>query len=586
MCGIIGYVGNKKAAPILLEGLRLLAYRGYDSCGIATSTTDELHVKKDVGEVEKVDAKLDFSQMPGFLGIAHSRWASVGRVTKANAHPHLDCKKGIAVVHNGTITNYPKLKKMLERKGHVLISETDSEIIPHLIEDFMNSGRDLKSAAVNALKMIEGDYSILVIMKGFDGIIASRRGLPLVLGVASHGMFAASDIPAFLKHTKKVVYLQDNDFVVFKPSNFSVFNLFDMKKARRRVDSVDWRASEIGKKGFEHYMLKEIGEQLGVVKRLERSDPSEIKSFARFLKNADETFLVGCGTSYNACLAAKYVFLRVSDFRITPILASELVNYLRFITRKTVVVALSQSGETADVLDALKKVKGKCKTIGVVNVKGSSLTRQVDKTFLLNAGPELAVASTKVYTAQVCFLSMAAYSLENNYNEGKKNLNYLWNVIYYLTSRTMKNRIKELAFKIKNTSSIFLVGNDSLYPTALEAALKIKEVSYIHAEGLVGSELKHGPLALIEKGTPCIFFVEDESILAAIAEVKARKGYVIGVSPKNNSFFDFWIKVPNVENLNSIVQMIPMQLLAYELSVIRGFNPDKPRNLAKSVTVK
>ena len=583
MCGICGYIGNEAAAPILFKALKRLEYRGYDSAGIAT-LSDGIHIKKDVGKIEEIHAKLDFLDLPGNIGIAHTRWATHGGVTKENAHPHISNNKKIVVVHNGIIENCQELKAFLQSKGFSFYSETDTEVIPNLIEFEMKGS--FEDAVIAALRRLEGYYAILAMNKDEKKIIGARRGSPLVVGVGDDFNFIASDIPAFLEHTKNVIYLYDNDVVILSLDGIKIFNL-DKGFVDRSVDSVEWSAQEAMKGKFDHFMLKEISEQVDTVKAVLGKN---LERIAEEIKRAKGVFFIGCGTAYHACLTGSYIFSKVANMHVNAVLASEFPNYEHFLTKNTLVIAVSQSGETIDTIDAVRVAKAKdSKVISIVNVIGSSLTRHSDEFLSIDAGPEICVVATKSYTSQVALLTLLAYTIAERVEEIKSKLNYLWNVIYRLTSATTRRKIKELAERLKHSEHIFTIGRGLQYTTALEAALKIKEVSYIHAEAFAGGELKHGSIALIENGIPCIVFVSEEtekSILSNTIEIKSRDGYIIGVSPKSNESFDFWIKVPEVGNLNPIVQIIPIQILSYQLAILRGCDPDKPRNLAKSVTVK
>jgi len=590
MCGIIGYIGKKNATPILLNGLKHLEYRGYDSVGVCIKNGNELIIKKDVGKVDEVHARLNFMEPAAKMVMGHSRWATHGAVTQDNAHPHIDCSGSIAVVHNGIIENYFELKKQLIKKGHVFRSETDTEVIPHLIEEELKNGKSFEEAVKHALRKLEGSYALLIVHKDEDKMIAARKGSPLVLGIADHGFFAASDIPAFLEHTKRVVYLHDYDMAILTRENFQIFNIKEWKPVEKRIDTIDWDAEQAKKGEFEHFMMKEIAEQVDTVQRAVQQDKRIVDKVVYEIKRAKGIFFIGCGSSYHACLAASYIFSKIAKFHVNVVLASEFPNYEHFLTKDTLVIAVSQSGETYDVLEAVRAAKRRgSKVISIVNVMGSSLTRESDDFLLMHAGPEICVLSTKTYTSQIALLSLLAYALAGKYEEGRKKLTYLWNVIYHLTSRTMREKLRELAEKLKDKEHIFVIGRGLQYATALEAALKIKEVSYIHAEAFAGGELKHGTIALIEEGTPCIVFVSKENekeIISNAIEIKSRGGYIIGISPKRHEVFDFWIKVPECNTENSIVQIIPIQILAYQLAILRGCDPDKPRNLAKSVVVK
>lgn len=589
MCGIIGYIGNRKASPILFSGLKSLEYRGYDSVGMAIIGS-KLRIKKDVGKINEVNEKLNFLDLDGNIGIGHTRWATHGRVNRENTHPHLSNNRKIAVVHNGIIENYQELKDFLEKKNFKFYSKTDTEVIPNLVEFEMKNGKNFIDAVKASIKRLEGNFAVLIIHEDEDKLIAARKGAPLVIGVAEDEFFAASDIPAFLKFTKNVVFLYDWDLAVLEKDKIDFFNLMENKKVERKVDTIEWNAEQAKKGEFEHFMLKEITEQVETIQKAVAQDERIVKKIVEVMKKSKGIFFVGCGSSFHACLAASYIFSKVAHLHVNVVLGSEFANYKHFLTPETLVLAVSQSGETADVLEAVETAKRKgSKVISIVNVMGSSLTRHSDEFLLLNAGPEICVLSTKTYTSQLALLILLAYSFIGKFREAQKKLKYLWNVIYNLTSRTTREKIKKLAEMLKDREHIFVIGRGLQYATALEAALKIKEVSYIHAEAFAGGELKHGTIALIEKGTPCIVFVSEENekeIISNAMEIKSRGGYIIGISPKNNEVFDFWIKVPETNAANPICQIIPIQILAYQLAVLRGCDPDKPRNLAKSVTVK
>ena len=590
MCGILGYIGNENAVPILINGLKKLEYRGYDSAGIAIINGNSAIIEKDIGKVEDVEKKIDLNSMNGTIGLAHCRWATHGSVTKENAHPHFDCEEKIAVVHNGIIENYQELKRSLISSGHKFRSQTDTEVLPHLIEEIMKRGKNFHDATASAIRALEGSYAVLILNRNERKLIAARKGSPLVLGVSDSGYFAASDIPAFLEHTKNIVYMHDYDLALLTDNGLKVFNLMENREVDRKIDTVDWDIKQAEKGEFEHFMLKEISEQVDTIQRAAQQNKELIDHVVKEIRNARGIFFVAAGSSHHACLAASYIMSKVSKLHINVVLASEFPHYEHYLTDKTLVIAVSQSGETADVLEAVRTAKAKkSKIISLVNVIGSSLTRTSDMFLNINAGPEIGVLSTKTYTSQLALFTLLSYVLIDKYDEGKRKLTYLWNEIYHLTSATTREKIKELAEKLQDKEHIFLIGRGLQYATALEAALKIKEVSYIHAEALAGGELKHGTIALIENGTPCIVFVSEENekeILSNAMEIKSRGGYIIGVSPKNNDIFDFWIKVPEANHENPIVHIIPIQILAYQLAVLRGLDPDRPRNLAKSVTVK
>ena len=585
MCGIIGYKGNKEVAPILLEGLRKLEYRGYDSAGIATVGSG-IHVQKDVGKLDDISFELD--NLPGKLGIAHTRWATHGKVSKENAHPHISNNGRIAVVHNGIIENYQELRNFLISKSFKFSSETDTEVIPNLIQLHMENS-NFFDACKKTLKQLDGSYAVAIVNTEDNKIIAARKESPLVIGIGDDEYFVASDIPAFLEHTKRVMFLSEKEMAIID-KDVQIFSLDTEKIIDRTIDMVDWNIEQAKKGDFEHFMLKEISEQTETINGALNQDRKSIFHVAKMIKDSKGVFFVACGSSYHACLAASYTFSKTTKRHVNVVLASEFPNFKDFLTNESLVIAVSQSGETADVLSAVRAAKERgSKIISIVNVMGSSLTRESDKALMMQAGPEISVLSTKTYTSQLAILTLLAYTLANRYDEGKAKLKDLSRYVFHLTARSTRNFIRSLAEKLKDVEHIYTIGRGLQYPTALEAALKIKEVSYIHAEGFAGGELKHGTIALIEKGTPCIVFVSkdtEKEILSNAIELKARGAYIIGVGPENNEIFDVFIKVREAEEANSICQIIPFQMLAYQLAVLRGYDPDRPRNLAKSVTVK
>ena len=592
MCGIIGYTGYRQASIIALEALKRLEYRGYDSVGVAVSGPNGIEIRKDTGHVDEVNAKHDFSSMQGTQGIGHTRWATHGGVTQTNAHPHVSNNEKIVVIHNGIVENYQELKQMLQAEGFTFHTETDTETIPNLIEHEMRKGKTFTEATLNTVQQLHGYYAILAMHEDEKKIIGSRNGSPLVVGLGEGENFIASDIPAFLEHTKQVQYIHDHDFVVLDGENNKVhfYRVETGETVERPVHRVDWDVEQAQKGNFDHFMMKEITEQVDTVKAAINQDPETLNAVAEHIRKAKGVFLVACGSSYHACLTASYLFSKIARMHVNVVLGSEFSNYEHFLTPETLVIFVSQSGETIDVLDALKTAQRKnTHTVSIVNVVGSSLYRDSDHQLLLNAGPEICVLSTKTYTAQLTVLSLLVYTVAGMYEEGKKQLERLWNLIYNQTSANTRNYIRTLAMRLQYHEHIFLIGRGLQYPTALEAALKIKEVSYIHAEGFSGGELKHGTIALIEEDTPCIVFSSAENeheIISNAMEIKARGGYIIGVNHSNNDAFDFFIKVPDAADLNPVTQIIPTQILAYQLAVLRGTDPDKPRNLAKSVTVK
>ncbi|MBI1974024.1 glutamine--fructose-6-phosphate transaminase (isomerizing) [Candidatus Micrarchaeota archaeon] len=587
MCGIIGYAGKKTAAPIVLQGLKRLEYRGYDSVGIASINGSGVICKKGAGKIDDVHAKMRLDDLEGTLCIGHTRWATHGGVTDENSHPHFSCDNRIAVAHNGIIENYLTLKNELIAEGHVFRSQTDTEVIPHLLEKLVKQGLQLPEAAQKVGELIEGRNTFLAIMDGDNRLVAFRRGSPLVAGIGAGEYFLASDIPAFMEYTKDVVYLYDDDVVVVD-GEFKVFN--KGKRVERPVDTISWSVEQVQKGNFDHYMMKEIAEQAETIQRAIAQDPQVVMQIADQIKRANKVFIVACGSAGYACLAGSYFLAKIAKVHAVPVIASEFRNYVNFLDKDSLVLAVSQSGETADVLEAVNASKERsAMVISIVNVMGSSLMRSSDKSLLANAGPEFCVATTKAYTAQMAIMPLLAYACAGKFEEGKNKLKGIYNDVYNLTSASTRRHIHDLAERLRYAEHMYIIGRDVNWATAMEATLKIKEIAYIHAEAFAGAELKHGVIALIEKGTPCIVFVSQDNAKETMSnaiELKARGGWIIGVGSERHPEFDYWIKVPEAGDLNPILQTIPMQILGYELGVVRQCEIDKPRNLAKSVTVK
>lgn len=588
MCGIIAYKGGKNASHLVLDGLHRLEYRGYDSWGIAVAR-DQVKIKKHVGKVGEVSID-DLTELgDAGLGIGHSRWATTGRVTQDNAHPHQSNNERIVLVHNGIVENYRELKADLVEKGFSFVSETDSEVIVNLIEYYSRES-DLVEAIRLAFLDLEGRNAVVVMDKESNQLIGIRFGSPLIIGIGEGEYYIASDIPAFLQQTRNVNYLDDYQMVVIN-DDLQYFDVKTKEPVERRTITIEWDAEQAEKGDYKHYMIKEIHEQRETIRRAVEQEVIDIQEAAEIIKKARGTFLVGCGTSGKVCHVAEYFFNAIAHRHTNFVCGSEFNNYLDFLTDQSLMVVVSQSGETADVLEPLELAKEKgVKILSLVNVQGSSIMRKSDKTLLVNSGPEQAVASTKATTAQMALMALVAYAAADRLTEGRMRLTQLaGQVTEWLNPRYEKHIVK-LAEQIKDVSDIYIIGRGVNYPLALECAIKLQEVSYIHGEGFAGGELKHGPLALIKEGTPVITLVADDqnkqAILSNAMEVKARGGYIIGVSPTNEEVFDYWLRVPNEDILSPIVNIIPVQMLSYHLGVLRGNNPDKPRNLAKSVTVK
>lgn len=609
MCGIVGYVGSRKAAPLLIQGLKNLEYRGYDSAGIATIDNNVITIKKDIGKIEEINQKVHLTELDGCLGISHCRWATHGGVTKTNAHPHSCCKNNITIVHNGIIENYNQLKEKLMKKGHKFTSLTDTEVIAHLIEDHYKG--NLKEAVIAALKEVDGSYALGVISSDEpDKLIASRKESPLIIGIGKGENFIASDIPAIMEHTKKVILLDNEEVAVLTKDNVEIFNMSN-KRLKKNIETINWDKEMAEKQGYKHFMLKEIFEQPRAIEetingRILNGDldlKKEIGLTEEEIKELKRIVIVACGTSWHAGIIGEFMLEELAKINTDVEYASEFRYRNPILDKNTIVIAISQSGETADTLAAMKEAKSKgCKVISICNVYRSSIARESDSVIYTKAGPEIGVASTKAFTSQLVVLYLMTI--------------YFGKIRKVLPKEQISNRImdlrklplqmqtiledREYIIKIAKTyfdkTNALYLGRGINYPIALEGALKLKEVSYIHAEGYPAAEMKHGPIALIDKNMPVVFIATKDNrtykkVLSNIEEVKARGGKVIAICTKKD--FELTKKVDNVFYipqqsyiLTPILSVIPLQLLAYYITDLKGLDPDKPRNLAKSVTVE
>jgi len=584
---------------VLLNGLKRLEYRGYDSAGMTISSPEGLATLKAVGKIAELEKKVSGRDLVGNLGIAHTRWATHGEPNEINAHPHLDGKNEVAIVHNGIIENYHVLKDFLIKEGFRIVSDTDSEIIAHLIQKFHNG--DFTEAVVKALELIEGTFGLAIIHKGENKIIAARRGSPLVLGIGEGEMFVASDVSAILDYTKKIVYLNDDELAIVEGNSYSVKNLKG-EEVNKKVHEIKWTLGQIEKKGFKHFMLKEIFEQPeAVINTLRgRIKRGKIKlSLDLDLNSLKRVVIVACGTSWHSALIGKYLLEKIVGIPVEVDYASEFRYRDPLVGKNDLVIVISQSGETADTLAAAREAKARgAKTLGVINVVGSTIAREVNTGIYLHAGPEIGVASTKAFTVQVIDLLLLAlfWRQEKGFKQEK-------NIIRDLGGLPKKIRevlkqsdsIRKLAQKFSSCRNILYLGRGFNFPVALEGALKLKEISYIHAEGYPAAEMKHGPIALIDKDMPVMFIATrdrtHEKILSNMEEIKARGGEIIAiVNEKDKRISKLTkniIKVPLVSpELMPIINAIPLQLFAYHVADLKGIDMDKPRNLAKSVTVE
>lgn len=578
MCGILGYIGNRNGVPLVHNGLKALAYRGYDSWGIAARTNGKIEVRKQTGDITATTPL----SLNSTLVMGHTRWATHGGVTPQNAHPHSNTDGTISIVHNGIIENYAELKEELQHNGYAFTSDTDTEIIPHLIDHHLRQGKTFSQAFNDTRKQLHGSYALLATHAGEDEILFARNGSPLVIGIGEEEHFISSDIPSFLPHTKTLLLLEDGDHGVMN-KHVEIYN--NGQHVNRQPTTAHWDV-EVAKKGeYPHFMLKEIHEQPLTIRKAVNQPPELINQTVALLRNASTVFLAGCGTSYNACTTAARQFSKTGKHAI-PILGSEMEEYLPFINEHSVLIAVSQSGETADILDVMNAAKQKNATVvALVNVPSSTLARKADITIPMNSGPELSVVSTKCFTAQLALLTTLAHVLQ-----GKPN-----NALAEAADATLhvlkqhEQPMKELARKLKDSRTMFIIGRNELAPIAREAALKIKEVSYIHAEGMPAGELKHGTIAVIEEGTPVIVFADKHTrqlTTSNAMEVKARGAFVIGIDHQPNTAYDVHLQIPDMNDATALLAILPIQLLSYYLALERGCDPDKPRNLAKSVTVR
>jgi glucosamine--fructose-6-phosphate aminotransferase (isomerizing) len=591
MCGIIGFCGKQAAAPLVFEGLRRVEYRGYDSAGVATLSDGRLFVTKDVGKLEEIENLHKLSSLPGNIAIGHTRWATHGGVTKVNAHPHCDSAGTVAVVHNGIIENYQELRKELIAAGHHFISETDTEIIPHLIEGEMKKGASLESAVLAVVPKLEGSYAFLAISSRDSGkIVATRKDNPLAVGVGSQGYFIASDALAFSGLANQLVPLANTEVVVLTAKGIELFDK-DGHKLAREARNIDLQWCESDKHGYKFFMLKEIMEQPRTIEAAVDQDKEIFTKIAMDILRAGQVIVTACGTSRYAALFGRYLFSKVGRKFCDVVMASEFHYFADSVDKNTVVLAVSQSGETLDVIEGVKRARDVgAQIISIVNRPYSQLSEMSHHVINLKCGPELCVAATKSFISQLVVFYLLAFSMNNSFDKAVANLRSISPKI----ARTIElnnQKLGQLSEQLKDKSDFYYIARGINFAIASEGALKLKEISYIHAEGMPAGELKHGTLALIETGTPVAVICPDDytyhETLSNAIEAKSRGAYIIAVSDKKNEIYDFWIKIPKVDELlYPIITVVPLQLLAYYLAVSRGYDPDRPRNLAKSVTVK
>ena len=588
----MGYIGQERCIPILINGLKRLEYRGYDSVGISVINNNEIITFKQKGKIKNFNVQ----DVESSIGIGHTRWSTHGEPSDINAHPHSDCNNNISIVHNGIIENFESLKKILVGKGHEFKSETDTEVIAHLIEELYKG--DLTEAVKKSLLKIEGTYGLLVIKKDENKIIAARKGSPLVFGIKDNGYFISSDASSIIEHTKDVIYLIDNDVLEINNDGYSLSNLKDPDIKEREIEKIEWNLEQIEKKGFKHFMLKEIYEQPESIRNTLRGRIKDdkikitINLEKEFIKKLKRIIITACGTSWHAALIGKHIIEKNCKIPVEVDYASEFRYRNPLINENDLVIVISQSGETIDTLFALREAKKKgAKTIGIINVVGSTIARECGEGIYLHAGPEIGVASTKAFTSQVIALTI----LSLFFNKNEKIMEEIKKTPDIVKKILDKNHIKEIAEKYYKNSNFLYLGRGINFPVALEGALKLKEISYIHAEGYPAAEMKHGPIALIDDNMPVVVIANKnevyDKILSNIQEIKARKGKIIAIADEGDENIknkvDHVIYVPEViDELKPIVNIIPLQLLAYYIADLKGCNVDQPKNLAKVVSVE
>lgn len=586
MCSIIGYLGVNQAAPILVRGLKRMEYRGYDSVGVATFSENQISVRKGVGKVAEVNSAAQLDALSGTVGIGHTRWATHGVVTEANAHPHPSSSGELAIVHNGIIDNYVDLKKDLQQRGYVFKSETDSEAIANLLQYNFDQTREIKKSVISTVAELKGNYAFVVVFE--DGTLAAARlHEPLIIGVDKDGYFISSDVLGFIEHTDEVIYPDNREFVIINSTGIQIFD-FEGNPVQRQITKVSKELADAYKGDYAHFTLKEISEQPITVLKVGDNTKLELDLITEFVKHAKNLYITGSGTSYNAALVAKHLFSKYAKIKIEPLISSEVQYSPNYFDHQSILIAVSQSGESADVLEAVEIAKKDgAKIVSIVNIMTSSLVQRSSISVGLNCGPEIGVAATKSFTSQLAIL----YKITDKLCGGCMGLDFnkVSESIYRILSDHSK--IQSIAKKLKDISDIYVLGRGIHFPIALEASLKLKEITYIHAEGLPGGELKHGPLALMDSNVYVIIINPNDSTyadtLASAHEIKARGAKILGISDKPNEVYDYWIEIPTIsEALFPLIEIIPIQLLAYYSALEKDTDPDYPRNLAKSVTVK
>jgi len=586
MCSIIGYYGNSSAAPILVKGLKRMEYRGYDSVGVATKFDNKIEIKKGIGKVSEVNKTFQLDKLPGKIGIGHTRWATHGKVTDSNAHPHPSNSGKIAIVHNGIIENFQELKKKLEEDGYTFKSETDSEVIANLIQQNFEQTSDVKETIRKTVSKLKGHFAFVAMFE--NGVLAAARyHEPMIIGVGKKEYFLSSDVLGFIEQTDDAIYIDNGNFVLLDSSGIQVYD-FEGSPVKHQITKVSKEFADAYKGDYAHFTLKEISEQPDTILNAGKNTTEAIEQATDFIRHAKTLYITGSGTSYNAALVAKYMMSKYAKIKLETIISSELITLPDSIEPNSILIAISQSGESADVLEAVNIAKkSNAKILSIVNMLTSSLVQESSLVMGMNCGPEIGVAATKSFTSQLAIL----YQITESLCDGCIGVDF--KKISQDISKILSDHssIQKIAKKLKDVSDIYILGRGIHYPIASEAALKLKELTYIHAEGIPGGELKHGPLALMDSNVYVIIINPNDSTyndtITSASEIKARGAKIIGISDKNSDVYDFWIEIPTVEEpIFPIIEIIPIQLLAYYSAIEKDTDPDYPRNLAKSVTVK
>ena len=586
MCSIIGYYGQEFAAPILVKGLKRMEYRGYDSVGVATKSNGKIEVKKGVGKVAEVNNSIHLDTLPGKIGIGHTRWATHGKVTDINAHPHSSSSGKIAIVHNGIIENFNELKNDLQKNGYSFKSDTDSEVIANLLQQNYDQSSDEKKSIIKTVSKLKGHYAFVAMFE--NGVLAAARfHEPMIIGVGKDDYFLSSDVLGFIEQTDDAIYIDNGNFVILDSSGIQICD-FKGNSVKQQITKVSKEFADAYKGDYAHFTLKEISEQPDTILRAGESTKDAIEQATDFIKHAKNLYITGSGTSYNAALIGKYLMSKYAKIKLEPIISSELPALPDSIEPNSILIAISQSGESADVLEAVNIAKkSNAKILSIVNLLTSSLVHESSIVMGMNCGPEIGVAATKSFTSQLAIL----YKITDNLCNGCVGIDF--NKVSESISKILSNhsKIQAISKELKDVSDIYVLGRGIHYPIASEAALKLKELAYIHAEGIPGGELKHGPLALMDSNVYVIIINPNDSTyndtLTSASEIKARGAKIIGISDKKSDVYDHWIEIPSIdESMFPIIEIVPIQLMAYYSAVEKDTDPDYPRNLAKSVTVR